>query len=356
MLSAEDAHQDSRFPTRMQMVTMKLPGEFDLVRSQASRTTTDSEGHFSFEPKLAMKRILVADKSGYAEVPIEQLGVSPIVNLQPWGRVVGTLRIGNRAGTNETLYLRDWGWAYLFAPSLQISLEAHTDSEGHFSIEGVPPGEWQISHEVRLRSASPGADELKPVKIQIGRVTSMRLPRESSTSVSRLVRVEPGQTAQVNLGGTGRRVVGKVSPSGISQAIDWQRDVHRLTSKAIRPSVGPTPKRDDFTSDQEYGLAQQQWYARAREFWLSDAGAQAKIVASAHVLIFDADGSFHIDDVLPGDYELKIRVSDPTVPDSFFRGTSLGTLTKDISVPEMSDASVSEPLDLGILNLSAGIK
>jgi hypothetical protein len=82
--------------------------------------------------------------------------------------------------------------------------------------------------------------------------------------------------------------------------------------------VGPTPKRDDFTSDQEFGLAQQQWYSRAREFWLSNAGAQAKLVASDYVLVSDADGSFHIDDVFPGEYELNIRVSDPKVPDSFF--------------------------------------
>jgi hypothetical protein len=60
--------------------------------------------------------------------------------------------------------------------------------------------------------------------------------------------------------------------------------------------------------------------------------------------------------VLPGDYELKIRISDPTVPDSFFRGTSLGALTKELSVPEMPGASEPEPLDLGILNLSVGVK
>jgi len=120
--------------------------------------------------------------------------------------------------------------------------------------------------------------------------------------------------------------------------------------------VGPTPKRDDFTSDQEYEAAQQQWYARAREFWLSDAGAKAKLVASDYVLVFESAGSFHIDDVLPGDYELNMRVSDPTVPNSFFRGNSLGTPTNEISVPEITGASELESLDIGILNLSAGVK
>jgi hypothetical protein len=353
MLSAEEAHQDNRFPTRLQTVCMKLPGEFDLVRSQASSTSTDSEGRFSFEPKLAMKRILVAHKSGYADVSLQQLAVSPIVMLQPWGRVIGTLRIGNLPGTNETLYLRDWGWAYLFSPCLQIDLEAHTDSEGHFSLEGVPPGEWQISHEVRFHSAAPGADERKPVKIRIGRGTSMFLPPRSGPGVSQLIHVEPGQTAHVNLGGTGRRLVGKVNPKGINQRIDWQRDVHWLNAKANRPQVDATPKREEFTSDQEYGLAQQQWYERAREFWLSDAGAQAKLAASDYVLIFNADGSFHVDDVLPGDYELRVRVSDPAVPDSFIRGTLLGTLTKETSVPEVRDASVSIPLDVGVFDLTA---
>ena len=354
MLSAEAAHQDSRFPNQMQTAYMKLPGEFDIIHSEATHTTTDAEGRFSFEPKLAMKRILVAHKSGYCEVSVDQLAVSHDLVLQPWGRVAGTLRIGDRLGTNETLNLRNWGWANLFAPSLRINLETKTDTQGRFIVEGVPPGEWQISHEVNLGS-SP-AEEFKPIKIRIGSATSMiLLPRSASTQTT-LVRAEPGQTAQINFGGTGRKVVGKVKPIGITQPIDWQRDVQRLTSKASRPQVGAVPKREDFTSDEEYASAQQPWYARAREFWLSESGAQAKQLAHDYALIFDTNGNFHIDDVLPGDYELQIRVSDPTIPDSFFRGKSIGTLTKEISVPAEADTATSEPMDLGVLELTPLLK
>jgi hypothetical protein len=354
MLSAVQAHQLSPFPTQMETVYMRLPGQFDLVRSQGSRTSTDAEGCFSFEPKLGMKRILVAHKDGFAEVPVNQLTTSPTVVLQPWGRVAGMLRVGNQPGTNGTLYLRNWGWAHTFSPSLQINLEAKTDSAGRFAIEGVPPGEWQISHEVSLRIGSADAIELKPVKIQSSHGYSMILPPRSAPSLVQLIRVEAGQTTEVSLGGVGRMLVGRAKPVALGQPLDWQRDVQRLTSKASWPAVGPPPRRGEFASEQEYVSAQQQWNARAREFWLSEAGIQARSVARDYVLVFKPDGSFHIDDVLPGAYDLNIHVTDPSIPDSFFRGKAIGTLTKEIIVPDAPGATTAEPFDLGVLDLSVG--
>jgi RNA polymerase sigma factor (sigma-70 family) len=353
MLSALETRQDSKFPARMETVYMKLPGEFDLVRSQGGRTSTDARGRFTLEPRLAMKRILIAHRSGYAEVSVDPLPPALEVVLQPWGRVEGTLRIGSRLGTNEILNLRNWGWAHIFSPSLQINLQAKSDSEGRFSIEGVPPGEWQISHEVRLLGDASGEVERKPVKIKVGSGYSMILPLQSGASLGTLIRVEAGQTAQVKLGGTGRRVIGRVKSTGITQVIDWQRDLHRLTAKAYHSPVGAIPKRAAFATEHEYGAALQEQYARLREFWLSATGAEAKRLPGEYVVVFSPDGTFHIDDVVPGIYELDVSVSDPTIPDSFIGGKSIGALAKEITVPEATDTTGAQALDLGVLELSA---
>jgi RNA polymerase sigma factor (sigma-70 family) len=353
VLSCEETRQQDAFPIRMEMVYMKVPGGFDLTRTHIPHTTTDAEGRFSFEPKMAMKKILIAHTSGFAQVPIEQLATNPAVILHPWGRVVGTLQIGNAPGTNETLYLRNWGWAYLFSHSLEVHLEAKTDSEGRFSIEGVPPGDWEISHEVKLRHTS---EKPKPVKVQVGRGYSMVLPRTSGPSLVTLLHVEPGATTEIKLGGTGRQVVGKLRAADIAQPIDWTRDVQRLTCNPGVSAVGPAAKRQDFNSEKEYFAAQQQWYGRLREFWLSEAGIRAKSAPHEYTAIFGADGTFRINDVLPGIYRFEIHLSDPNDPRGFPFGKTIATLTKEITVDAGGSEKASEPFNLGVLELIANEK
>jgi RNA polymerase sigma factor (sigma-70 family) len=350
VLSSEDSRQQGEFPIRMEMVYMKVPGDFDLTRTPISHTSTDAEGRFSVEPKLAMKKILVAHKSGFAEVPVEHLATNPAVTVRPWGRVEGTLRIGNLPGTNETLYLRNWRWAYLFSHSLEINLEAETDSEGRFAIEGVPPGDWEISHEVKTRRTKAAA-----VRVEFGSGYSMILPRTSGPSLVAFLHVEPGATTEVKLGGTGRQVVEKLRAVNTAQPIDWTRDVQRLTSKAGLSAVGPAAKRQDFNSEKDYSAAQQKWYSCLREFWLSDAGIQAKPAAHEYTAVFEPDGTFRINDVLPGTYQFEIRVSDPKDPRIPF-GKSIATLTKEIVVGEVGTGDSSEPFDLGVLELTANEK
>src|SRR5207344_637212 len=110
------------------------------------------------------------------------------------------------------------------------------------------------------------SEERKPIKVKFGSGYSMVLPAISGPSLVTFLHVEPGAKAEIRLGGTGRQVVGKLRAANIAQSIDWTRDVQRLTSKAGLSVVGPAAKRQDFNSEKEYFAAQQQWYARLREF------------------------------------------------------------------------------------------
>jgi uncharacterized GH25 family protein len=352
VLSAEDHVQQGAFPIKMEWVYMKVPGDFDLTRSKLTHATTDAEGRFGLEPRFAMKKILVAHKAGFAEVPVEQLSTSPAITLGPWGRVAGILRIGSKPGTNETLYLRNWRWSNLFSNSLAVNLEATTDLEGRFAIEGVPPGDWEISREAKLRN--PSAEERKPVKIQIGSGFVTVLPTISAPTLVTYVHVEPGATTEVNLGGKGRQVVGKLRAANISQPIDWQRDVQRFES--CWPPFGPPAKRENFSSEKEYFAAQQEWYARSREFWLSEAGIQARSAAREYAAIFEPDGTFRINDVLPETYRFEIRITEPTDPRGFPFAKPIATLSKEITVDDAGAGNSSEPFDLGVLELTASEK
>lgn len=162
--------------------------------------------------------------------------------------------------------------------------------------------------------------------------------------------VQPGRTTQVSLGGSGCAIVGKIDPDAITNGIDWQRDVQNLSTKTFRP---PAPKREDFSSDPEFLAAQKDWSAQEREFWLSESGRELQRNSHQYVPRFAMDGSFRIDDVLPGTYQLTIHISDPSVADAPFSGKFLGTLEQEITVPETGAGTEQSPLDLGKLELKS---
>jgi hypothetical protein len=351
ILSAEQARRYGKGPPSMEQVYMRVPGQFDLTRSQLTRVETDPVGRFSLRPKLGTQRILVAHKAGFAEVSREELAASPIVRLRPWGRVTGTLKIGRLAAANETLQLRNWNGSSLFSPSLYINLEAKTDEQGRFLIEGVPSGDWQLFHEVNLRSRNSGSTNLpdfKPIKVTIGHGYSMIMPTRSGYSHGAFVHLAAGETAEVVLGGTGRFVVGKVRADPSMPPIDWQGAVQTLTSVSSRPTY---PDRKRFPSDEAFDVAQQRYYLRSREFWLSEMGQAEQRNSRTYVLRFDTNGSFEVPDVIPGRYELAIAMSASGPPENPFNRKIIGRVWTQVVVPNAKAGEEDAPFDLGALEL-----
>ena len=62
------------------------------------------------------------------------------------------------------------------------------------------------------------------------------------------------------------------------------------------------------------------------------------------------DGSFRIENVLPGTYQLSINLTEPGA-DQFRSGPPIGNLTRDVTVADIPGGVTDEPLDLGVLAL-----
>lgn len=291
----------------IQRAYMKLPGQLDLTRGSL-RTESDIQGRFSFPPKLGIKRIIASHTGGYGETSLEDLAASRSLVLQPWGRVAGTLMIGNQPGRNESIALDNWFWRYVDSAYVQVNLATKTDADGRFVIEGVPPGDWKVSHRLNLKDKMGASIPL---------------------SQSRYIEVKAGQTTQVTVGGTGRTVVGRIKVSGLTQQVDWLRGVHRLSSKVPNPVD--------------------------RDFCLSEAGREAQRRSREYALMVDAEGAFKIDDVLPGIYDLRISMNAPNPPDDLrFRTSFIRTIQKTIGEIIVPDAPAGEATvcDLGALEFS----
>jgi hypothetical protein len=304
---------------------MRNPGNIEGKDALDNQTTTDSDGHFAFQPRLDVRALIVAHKAGFAEISSDQFSATNIVMLQPWGRVSGTLKIGRRSGANETMLLHNWffrGTLPSEMPPFSVMYSVKTDADGHFEMECVPPGDWSISHQLNFKDGKPGI-------VPVGQDTP--------------IHVLPGQTTQVTIGGVGRRIIGKVDAKDPSLHIDWRRDVQHLISIIPELQEPATP-----------GAISHDELKRQNEFWLSPAGRQAQLDRRLYVPVFESDGSFRVDDVLPGDYDLSITIADPNTPDNSFQNLAhpkiIGTVTKRITVTAAAD--VESPLDVGVLELN----
>jgi hypothetical protein len=137
-----------------------------------------------------------------------------------------------------------------------------------------------------------------------------------------------GAITNVVIGGTGRRIDGRVNLTGGENSdVDWKRDVHRLTLSlpgAATPGVLNLIMRAPAVVDQS--------------------------AQRTYVLVFETNGVFHADHVPPGKYQLQINVSDPE--DEYYNRRYIGTATKEVTVPEERNAKVNAPLDIGAIDLA----
>lgn len=140
------------------------------------------------------------------------------------------------------------------------------------------------------------------------------------------VSVKTGEVTHVTMGGNGRTVVGKLTVSDPSRVMDWKQSGHHF--------LHFYPKPPPFTNINDY---------RAWET-LPETIAARKNMRS-YTLIMNEDGTFRVDDVLAGKYDLQIRLTDPRNDRGY--QNAIGTLMTNVSVPEIPDAPAAAPLDLG---------
>ncbi|HWH71032.1 MAG TPA: carboxypeptidase-like regulatory domain-containing protein, partial [Candidatus Sulfotelmatobacter sp.] len=287
---------------------MRRPGQFDLKLSRGPHAATDARGQFTLPRPRSGGTLFVAHSLGYAELRLSHSDTAPTLILKPWGRVTGTLKLGNRLATNAAVSL-DTLFYNGQRPALQVHLVSNTDQEGHFVIEGVPPGEWKVS------------------------------PHGS------YLQLRAGETARLALGGGGCTVVGRFTAPDRSPATNSQGLVVALETQL--PDLAQ-PNRSQFASEAEYAAAKDNWLRRKSLFLLSDPGRQALRERREYVTQLDQNGAFKFEGALPGNYELRFR-TDPLRQDLALIET-YDAATRQVVVPEPENPDVAT-LDLGELLL-----
>jgi thiol-disulfide isomerase/thioredoxin len=296
-------------------------GPATIGRQSIDRATIlggrDAEGRFRFLPQEGACSVIVLHDSGFAERTAAQLAGDADVVVRPWGRVEGTLRIGPRPGAGERVKLFPERPEEPDQPHPYFDYQGTTDADGRFVIDRVLPGSASVSRVIPLGERSTGYSHNVPVE------------------------VEAGRTARVNLGGTGRPVVGRVVvPEGAGTPVDLSHGFHSLSLK--RAKVTPPEGLDEAQTNQ--------WYRAWND---SEEGRAYRRSRRDYAVKVEPDGSFRVDDMPAGTYQLTISVHEPPIGTQCGLGTNrLGSTRREFTVPEMAGGRGDEPLDLGTIELT----
>ena len=287
------------------------------LASRPSIVTTDDQGRFAFSEVPPEYVLVAAHKTGFAQVEVHAPVVSQILRLEPWGRVEGTLYIGRHAAEDQVVMLMSFVGQ---GPASWVNMArtAVTTAGGRFVFETVPPGWLQIG-----------------LRAEMGR----RYPGWTSR---RSIRVPAGQTLEVTVGGTGRPVVGKfVPPRGYAKPVDFTWGTRVLTP--VSPEVPASVRSDEMSRSEQRPW----WQTPVGRTWLDSI--QHDPDRRLYAFTIEQDGTFRIEDVVPGKYEFTVLLTKEKYhegPDDYmasFRGA--------MEMPQMAQEYTDEPLDLGELVL-----
>ncbi len=282
------------------------------VVGEALHTKTGPDGRFRFQPQAKPVSVVAVHDAGFAVRSPEELAASTDITLAPWGRIEGLMKIGTRPapGQKAAAWLRNQGFRG------RVDYDTQTDESGRFVFERVTPGRMEVYRYV------DDADH-----------------RGWTASNPVTVDVKPGETVRVQVGGTGRPVVGRLAlPDGAAMA-DF------ILAHGGHLATEPRDARpDDFFdwSDEQ----QSAWWDAFRK--TPEGRAYFDNTERQYALDLRPDGTFRIEDVPAGRYVLKLPFVGRTEGD---RAGRRAFARVDVVVPDLPGGRSDEPLDIGVIPL-----
>jgi peroxiredoxin len=272
--------------------------------NQSTIFHTLSNGSFVVPEIPGVHTLYVAHPEGFCEFNLEGTQAPLSVRLHPWGRIEGTATLEGKPAPHEKVGLLR-GFVYSERTVLSLSpgtFNTESDEQGRFIFEHVPAGEVQVCRLVHNRYEG----------IQYADVAA-------------------GKTTVVNYGFNGRLLKGRLVASDLSTNVNWNNSAgFRFSTKSAMPE--PPSGEDPST-----------WLTA---YWQSAEGKQRQRATHQFAMVIQASGEFRIRDVPPGTYELRgdLREGDGNTLPGF--GKLLGSVNRDVTVPEPPAGQPNTPLDL----------
>jgi RNA polymerase sigma factor (sigma-70 family) len=257
---------------------------------------TDADGRFEVTPREEPAAVFVRTEAVVGEAVVRAAG-TVVVTARPWGRLEGTLRVGDQPDADADLFL----WHPVpradhdRARWIDRNRYFHTDAHGRLVIEHLLPGQAGI--DVR---------------------------RNGQTERQYVYRVEPGRTVRAAIGGAGRAIVGRVSP--VPPELNRRRGHLRpspapgaVEPAAAPPSTAPAAPRQDPSATYAFSVR--------------------------------PDGTFRIDDVPAGHFAIHLSLAEARPGEPHAEEGASGVVEVTVPPQPVPGPGVA-PLDLGEVKLT----
>ena len=303
----------------------RVVGNIRPTEGAGFRRKTDGRGAFAFAPRPGAHTVVAVGTAGLGKVRCLDHARPLVIRLQPWGRIEGRVHTYDNHWADRKL---SWCPTGTLTSWMTLSCDprgfaTRSDATGKFTLEHVPPGDGRMVLEVADEDTGTGPVLSPPVS------------------------VNPGETAQVQIGGVGQRVTGKlVAPPGV---VIWNW-ANQMTLALVQSDGHSYDLPADLT-----GNATEQWKLVFED---SEAGRAWFRTQYSYDFTVAADGSFTLPEVLAGQYRLMVQLAhgNPGSGLSSAANNNYGTIIaqggKQFSVPETSGGG-GGTVDLGTIGLTA---
>lgn len=303
-------------------VTLDQSRVQDGINTTTIRATTDENGNFTLPAAPQFYGVIAVHDKGYAETSLTTASSAVTITLQPWGAIHGSVTLDWKPAANEKIAMmkQDFRFDDRGRQSAFITAEYETtsDASGNFSFEKVRPGTYNIFRRCKVSAHGTVGYNSKEIT------------------------VKPGETTEVQLGGGGRTVIGKVVLQDVNAPVSLT-DVTVMVRLKDPNKPSEYPRHDQFATVDEYIAAAMQWdqyQDRARCF-----GAKC-----------NADGTFRITDIDPGEYRLDVDVADYKINSvapskELTQDVTLASTQRDVTIPERYAGQANDPINVGTVVL-----
>lgn len=288
------------------------------------------DGRFSMTLYKKPLAVMVVHEQGYAYVGINEYLVPISLSLKPWGRVEGTVKLGNEPqkktglDAESTLDLPDADVTLIFRAT------ARSEDDGHFVMEALTEGDWLIKRSVK-----------------------------GSWHCDGYFSVRSGETAQVTVGGVGMPVCGKIvtsqgavpfaSGEGGNEPEEGATQEWSPPKNLVEGDVWSIPQSVPVPKDLDEA-AKRKWF---RDWCATPTGQDWRRHQYKYSIHMEEDGSFLIAEMIPGQYELQVNAS--VLDKGKGCRTTVGRGRKTIDVPALQSPQDS-PFDIGEVILESSEK
>ena len=294
-----------------------LNGRMNDYRDQPY-TVVDAQGNFTLPSQKDPFKLIALHDSGVSIVVGEKLQSGQVIRLSPWAKIVGTVKIGSKPAAQSELNLFYLDSTPYNDARFTISSTASADASGRFEFARVlPDAEFQLSRAMPRRDGNGS--------LYTHGVT---------------VKTRPGATENVSIGATGRPIVGRMIVPETASNYVW-------TVASLTPNLYDFDKPDGYNDwTQEKKSA---WYTE----WIKTGPgeAHAKLVGRRFAIDPQADGSFRVEDLPAGRYDIQATITAALGNKQCGFGEQLGSVQQIITVPEMEGGRSDEILDIGELKV-----